>query len=107
MGQGHLKIFSRTTKLIYSQKLPDIVQIQVCTNQGPRGVGLGHNWETHFYMCLYWKKYLKIFSRPSWPISIKIDTNHSHIKGIQVCTYNFEGPCPLQGGDITKIGWGH
>jgi hypothetical protein len=50
----------------------------------------------------------KIFSRTSRLISIKLSTNHSCMKGIQV--YSNVGPSPLQRGIITKVlkyGWGH
>jgi hypothetical protein len=43
----------------------------------------------------------KIFSNTSRPISIKLDTNHSFMKGIQVCSNN--GPDPLQRGDDNKM----
>jgi hypothetical protein len=52
---------------------------------------------------------LKIFFfRTSWPNSIKLGTNYSWVKGIQVCS-NKE-PGPLQRGDNhknVKMGWGH
>jgi hypothetical protein len=40
----------------------------------------------------------KIFSRTSWPISIKLGTNHLWVKGIQNCTN--KGPGPLQREDL-------
>jgi hypothetical protein len=48
------------------------------------------------------------FSRTSRSISIKLDTNHSWIKGILNCSN--KGPGPLQRGDNhknTKMGRGH
>jgi hypothetical protein len=70
------------------------------------GVGWGHNGENHFYKCLYWKKIFKFFSRTSRQISIKLDTNHPCIKGIQVCIN--KRPGPLQRGNNCKIrGGGH
>jgi hypothetical protein len=42
MEWGHLEIFSRTTEaeeLIFTCKLSDLMQIQVCSNHGPRGSG--------------------------------------------------------------------
>jgi hypothetical protein len=51
-------------------------------------------------MCLYWKKSLKLLSRIRWQISIKLDTNHTCIKGIQV--YTNKGPGHLQRGDNCK-----
>jgi hypothetical protein len=52
-------------------------------------------------MCLYWKKSLEIFfSRIGWQISIKLDTNHPCIKGIEV--YINRGPGHLQRGDNCK-----
>jgi hypothetical protein len=46
-----------------------------CTNHGPRGQ-VRPQWGEPFYMCLYWKKSLKIFFRTSNVILIKLDTNH-------------------------------
>jgi hypothetical protein len=52
---------------------------------------------------------LKIFfSRPSRPISIKLDSNHPWVKGILNCSN--KGPGPIQRGDNhknAKMGWGH
>jgi hypothetical protein len=42
----------------------------------------------------------KVFSRTSWPISIKLGTNHLWVKGIVNCTN--KGPGPLQRGDNHK-----
>ena len=56
---------------------------------------------------MHWKS-LKIFSRTSGPISIKLGTNHSWVKEILNCSN--KGPGPLQRGDNyknTKLGWGH
>jgi hypothetical protein len=50
----------------------------------------------------------KIFSRTSRPISIKLGTNHSWVKGILYCSN--KGPGPLQRGDShknAKIWQGH
>jgi hypothetical protein len=110
IGWNHLKIFSRTTKpekLRFTQELPDIVQIQVCTNHGPWGLDGATFWETIFtgVYVIKKKKSLKI-SEISWPISIKLD--HLCIKGIQDCTN--KGPGPFQMGDNfknAKIGRGH
>jgi hypothetical protein len=47
-------------------------------------------------------------SRTSTPNSIKLNTNYTWVKGIQV--YSNKGPCPLQRGDYhknLKVGWGH
>jgi hypothetical protein len=45
-------------------------------------------------------KFLKIFSRTSRPISIKLSINHPCVKGIINCSN--KGPCPLQRGDNIK-----
>jgi hypothetical protein len=48
----------------------------------------------------------KIFSRTSWPISIKLGTNHPLVKGILLCSN--KGPDLLQRGDNyknVKMGW--
>jgi hypothetical protein len=48
-------------------------------------------------MCLYWKKSLKILLfRTSRQISIKLNTNHPWIKGIEVCT-NIKGQVLFKG----------
>jgi hypothetical protein len=52
------------------------------------------------------KKY--IFSRTSWPISIKLGINHRLVKGI--LNYSNKGPGPLQRGydyKKAKMGWSH
>jgi hypothetical protein len=57
MGWSHLEIFSRTAgqeKMRFAWKFSDIVQIQVCSNHGPRG----HSRE-NILMCLYWEKNLQ------------------------------------------------
>jgi hypothetical protein len=43
---------------------------------------------------------LKIFSRTSWPDSIKLNTNYLWVKEIQICSN--KGPGPLQRGDNHK-----
>jgi hypothetical protein len=51
IGWGHLKILSRITKpekLRFTQKLPYLVQIQVCTNHGPQGSGGAKIGKTNF-----------------------------------------------------------
>jgi hypothetical protein len=40
--------------------------------------------KNHFYIVK--KKSFKIFSRTGRPISIKLDTNHPCMEGIQVCS---------------------
>jgi hypothetical protein len=50
---------------------------------------------------------LKIFTRTSRPISIRIGTNNVWVKGILNCSN--KGPDPLQRGDNhknAKLGWG-
>jgi hypothetical protein len=42
----------------------------------------------------------KIFSRTSWPISVKLGRNHPWVKGIINCSN--KGPGPLQRGDNYK-----
>ena len=58
------------------------------------------------FTCVYIEK--KIFSRISWPISIKLGIGHPWVKEILNCSN--KGPGPLQRGDNyknTKMGWGH
>ena len=52
------------------------------------------------FTCVYIEK--KIFSRTSWPISIKLGTNHPWVQGILNCS--IKGPDPLQRGDNCKNG---
>jgi hypothetical protein len=62
MGWGHLKIFSGTTKpakLKFTQKLSDIVKIQVYINQLVPGGQVRPQWGKPFYVCLYCKKIFK------------------------------------------------
>jgi hypothetical protein len=47
------------------------------------------------------RKFLNIFSRTSWPKSIKLGTNYPLVKRIQVCSN--KGPGPLQRGIITEM----
>jgi hypothetical protein len=66
------------------------------------------NGENHFYVCLCWGKNLKIVSKTSRPISIKLDANFPCMKVIQVCLD--KGKDLHQRGDNHKyanIGWGH
>ena len=80
----NLKIFlSRTTGLISTKlgtKHPWVMEIQVCSNEGPHPFPRGDNYEIakkHFPS-------LKIFSsRIIWPISTKLDTKHPRVKGTQ------------------------
>jgi hypothetical protein len=77
---GNFKIFfSRTTKpekLRFTQKLPNIVEIQICTNHGPRGSGGTHLEKSFLHVFILGKKSLKIFFRTNRPISIKLNINH-------------------------------
>jgi hypothetical protein len=71
--------------------------IHVCSNEG-RCPSL---WGDNSKRVKIHKKYLKIFfSRTSGPISIKLGTNYSWIKGIQDCSN--KRPVPFQRGDNNK-----
>jgi hypothetical protein len=99
--------FSRTigpilTKLGKNHPLEE--GILNCSNEGdcpsPRG-------DNHKRVIIHWK-FLKIFSRTSRPLSIKLVINHPWVKGILNC-WN-KGPGPFQRGDNhknAKIGWVH
>jgi hypothetical protein len=57
---------------------------------------------------MHWKIFKIFFSRTRRPNSIKLGTNYSFVKGIQVCSN--KGPIPLQRGDNhenVKTGWDH
>jgi hypothetical protein len=76
MGWGHLEIFLRTTKpekLRLTQKLPDMVEIQVCTNHGPQG-SVGAIMGKTIFTCVYTLEKI-LFSRSSNPISMKLGRN--------------------------------
>jgi hypothetical protein len=80
---GYFKVFSRTTKpekLRFTQKLPEILQIQDCTNHGPLGLGGATMGKTVFTFVYFFKK--NLFSRTRRPNSIKLDTTHPQVKGI-------------------------
>jgi hypothetical protein len=86
MGWGHLKIFfSRTTWPILTRvgtNCPLGKGIQVCSNKGGSSSPRGYNRKrvkTH-------GKFLKFFSRTSWPNSIKLGTNYHWTKEIQICS---------------------
>jgi hypothetical protein len=49
-------------------------------------VWMGHNWENYFMYVYIGKISVKIFSRTTKPISVKLGTNHSCMKGIEVCS---------------------
>jgi hypothetical protein len=54
------------------------------------------------------KFFRNLFSRTSWPNSIKLGSDYPWVKGIQVCSN--KGPGPLQREDNHKnveMGWGH
>jgi hypothetical protein len=52
-----LHVTTEPEKSKFTQKLPDIVQNQVCQNW--RGSQEVHNRDNHFYMCLYIENVLK------------------------------------------------
>jgi hypothetical protein len=63
--------------------------IQVCSNERLHPSLRGDNSK----VVKIHKKYLKIvFSRISGPISIKLGTHHSWMKGIKVCSNKAPGP---------------
>jgi hypothetical protein len=55
--------------------------------------------ENHIFTFVYIEK-KNFFSRTSWPISIKINTNHPWMKGIVNCSNKVLGP--LQRGENQK-----
>jgi hypothetical protein len=87
MGWGHLKIFfSRTTEPILTRLGTNLSwgeEIQGCSNKGDCLSPWGDNSETKNTL----KSLKKIFfSRTCRPNSIKLSTNYSWVKGIQVCS---------------------
>jgi hypothetical protein len=78
--------------------------IQVCSKEGRHPSLRGDNSKR---VKIHWKC-LKIFSRTSRPISIKLSTNQRWVKKTLNCSN--EGPGPLQRGDnhkSAKMGWVH
>jgi hypothetical protein len=70
--------------------------IQVSSNKGPGPLQRGDN---HKNVKIGWG-HLKIFYRTTGPILTRLGTNHSWVKGIQVCSK--EGDSPFQRGDNSK-----
>ena len=102
-----LKIFfSRTTGPILtklSTKYPWVKGIHVCSKEGPHPSPRGDN---NKIAKIHWWNSKIFFSRTTKPISTKLGTKHSWVKGIQV--WSNEGPRPFPRGDnceIVKIHW--
>jgi hypothetical protein len=105
---GSLKIFSKTIGSISTRlgtNCPWIKGIKICSKERESPIPRGDNNER----VKIHRKFLKIlFSRTSWPKSIKLGTNYSWVKKIQVSSN--KRPGPLQRGDnhkIVKMGWSH
>jgi hypothetical protein len=71
--------------------------IQFCSNKGPDPLQREDN---HKNVKLGWGHLKIFFSRTTWPILTRLGTNHSWVKGIQVCSK--KGIVPLQGEIIAK-----
>jgi hypothetical protein len=63
---------------------------QVCPNKGPGPLQRGDNHKNVKMGC----GHLKIFSRTTWPILTRLDTNHPWVEGIQVCSNEGHSPSP-------------
>jgi hypothetical protein len=69
-------LFSRSRKLKFTQKLPDIVRIQFCTNHGPRGSDEATLGKTILHVSIL----EKIFKKSSSPESAgQFQPNHIQI----------------------------
>jgi hypothetical protein len=102
MGWGYLKIlFSRTPGQILTRlgtNHPWRKRIQQFLKEGDSPSHRGGNSER----VEIHSKFLKIFSRTSWPKSIKLATNYPLVKRIQVCSNtNVNGQAFFKGGIIT------
>jgi hypothetical protein len=64
--------------------------IQVCSNKGPGPLQRGDN---HKSVKIGWGN-LKIFSRTTGPILIRLGTNYPWGEGIQVCSNEGDSPSP-------------
>jgi hypothetical protein len=96
--------FSRTTGPVLTRlgtNYPWEEGILNCSNEGDCPFPRGYNRKR---VKIHWK-FVKIFSKTIWPISIKLGTNHPLVKGILNCSN--KGPGPLQRGYNHKMGWGH
>ena len=74
-----------------------VKSIQVCANEGSCLIPRGDNDEIAKIHC---RNLRNLFSRTSGPISTKLDTKHSWVKGIQICSN--EGHSLSQGEMIAK-----
>jgi hypothetical protein len=100
--------FSRTTGPIstrFDRDDPWREGFQVFSNEGDRPSPRGDNSKRGK---MNWKISKIFFSRTRRPNTIKLGTNYTWVKGIQVCS--IKGPGPLQREDNhknVKMGWGH
>ena len=97
---------SRVTSSIsvkFDTKHSWVKRIQVCSYEGARPFPSGDIYE----IPKIHRRNLKIFfNRTTGPISTKLDTKHTWVKRIKVCSN--EGSCPFLRGDnnvIAKIHW--
>ena len=91
----YTNVISISTKL--GSKYPWVKVIKVCSNEGPNPFPRGDNYEK---VKIHWRNFKIFFSRTTEPISIKLGTKHSWVKGIKVCSN--EGPRPSPSGDNSK-----
>ena len=93
-----LKIFFlRTTEPISTKlgtKIPWLMGIQVCSNDGPRPFPRGDNKKI---AKIHWPTWKIFFLRTTGPISTKLNTKHPWLMGNHV--YSNEGSCPFPRGD--------
>ena len=73
--------------------------IQFCSNEGPHPSPRADNSKIVYLFSKYLKS--SSISRATGPISTKLDTMHSWVKGIQDCSN--EGPHPFLRGDNHEI----
>ena len=97
----NLKIFFSRTNEPISTKLgamhPLVKRYQVWSNEGPCPFPRGDNNEI---AKIHWRNLKVNFSRTTEPISTKLGTMHSWVKGIQICSN--EVPALFQVNIITK-----
>ena len=102
-----LKIFfSRTNgpnSIKLGTKYPWVKGIQVCSNKGPGPLQRGDN---HKNVKIGWGHLKIFFYRTTGPILTRLGTNHSWVKGIQVCSKEGDSPSPRgDNSERVKIHW--
>jgi hypothetical protein len=77
--------------------------IQVCSNKGPGRLQRGDN---HNSVKIGWSHLKILFSRTTGPILTRLGTKHPCLKGIQVCSKEWDSPSPRgDNSERVKMHW--